>query len=268
MKRQAVILLALLLWPGCKSSDQSQKKADTLTETVAAFSGDEVIPLRYRSIYIHNFDNQSFKADIVGRLKQRLQVEFQSEGRLKVTMVKEEADLWLYGKIDLFQEVPRTFDNFGRPNMFMVTMLVTVKVRINPESPGYLEAREKNKELDAREADGILLDNKPVRLDITYTSRLPPFESQFSAHQRLIDGISLRIRKTVLEGWYSDLKTDIELGYDPKLGVKEDEIERVIRKDIPKEQREEIIQRNEEIKKQMESNEQPEFMTPDQIQKK
>lgn len=258
-----IFLISLVLF--CKSSE-SAKKESTVSKTIHEFRGDEVIPLTYKSIYIHNFDDRSYKADIIGRLKQRLQVEFQTEGRLNVKSDKEQSDLWLYGSIEQFREVPRSFDNFGLPTTFQVTIIVRLKVRINPNSQAY-KAQLAVRKIQARELDGVLLDRRYVRMDITYSSRLPPFETQFSAHQRLISNLAVRIRKTVLDGWYSDLKTDIELGYNPQNSINQEKLERVIQKDIPKEKREEILKQNKMIRDHQENPSSIEFKTPDEIEK-
>lgn len=60
-----------------------------------------------------------------------------------------------------------------------------------------------------------VFDKQTVRFDTFYMPEQPPFETEFTARQRLVDGLSDRIVRAVLSGWYSDLKTNDELGYDP-----------------------------------------------------
>lgn len=214
---------------GCASSTQ---KSGQLEAPIAAIDGEEIIPLRYRSIYIHYFDNRTFQADLVRRLRDRLAVSYQLDGRLKVSQNKEEADLWLYGTIEKYQENPVGFDNFGQPTQFWLTLVVNIRQRVNNE-----------KYPDLSEHQDTLLENRIIRFDTSWTPRLPPFESQFNAQERLILGISERILKTSFEGWYSDLKTPRELNYDRYENLKQQEKERVIPRDLPKEQRQEILER-------------------------
>ncbi|MCS6984392.1 MAG: LPS assembly lipoprotein LptE [Leptospiraceae bacterium] len=210
----------------------SPQERGGVEEALSSIDGEEVIPLKYRSIYIHHFDNRTFQADLVRRLRDRLQVTYQLDGRLKVAREKDEADLWLYGTVESYQENPVSFDNVGQPTQFWLTLIVSIRQRVN-----HLKFSELG------EAESILLENRTIRFDTSWTPRLPPFESQFNAQERLILGISERILKTSFEGWYSDLKTPRELNYDRYEALKQAERERVVPKDLPREQRQEILQR-------------------------
>lgn len=208
------------------------EKPGKLEQTITSLDGEEVIPLKYRSIYIHHFDNRTFQTDMVRRLKERLQTTYQLDGRLKVRSDKESADLWLYGTVEQFGENPVGYDNFGQPTQFLLTLVVTIKQRVNLQ-----------RHPEVNEEQSVLLENRVIRFDTTWAPRLPPFESQFNAQERLILGISERIVHTSFDGWYSDLKTPRELNYDKYETLKKGEIERVIRKDLPKEQRQELLER-------------------------
>jgi hypothetical protein len=161
--------------------------------------GDEVIPRKYKSIYIHNFTNNSYEGELTGEIKDTLFQKFSLQRRFKLTSEKNKSDLWLYGQIEYFKLTPRDIDEFGRVTRYLMTIIVTIWVRPN----------------SAISSEDIL-DKSNVRFDTFYAPDLPPYENEFGARQRLVEGLSDRIVQTVLTGWYSDLKTNEELGYDPK----------------------------------------------------
>ena len=177
---------------------ESKQENSVLQQTASSIDGKEFIPLDIQSIYIHNFDNRSYDSDAVSRLKEKLQNSFNADGRLAIESSKEKADLWLYGSIDRLIKAPATFDQFRTPTKFLYTMVVTLKLRINPR---------------LREEE--LLNNKIVRYDTSYSPRQPPYETAFSARERLLDTLTARIVYTCKTGWYSDLKRLQELGHDP-----------------------------------------------------
>lgn len=204
---------------------QSEEQGTEFDKTLESIDGEEVIPLKYTSLYIHHFDNRSYDGQVITRLKEKLQVAFMQDGRLKVLPEKKEADLFLYGTVGLYKQIPSSYDRFGQPVRFQLSIIVKMKVRVNPAK-----------------GEDVFLDNRVVRYDTTYSPRVAPFETRFSAEERLLIGLTDRIVQTTFSGWYSELKTDRELGYNRsgKEAGKKQASEVVIPKDIPKEKRKQL----------------------------
>lgn len=188
-----IFAITIPLSLSCKSATKAAANGDTQMP----LDGEEAIPRKYKTIYIHNFENNSRENGLTGTLKQALVVRFSMDKRLKVESNKETADLWLYGVIDIFEEFPVDYDQFGEPQQYRYSIVATVWVRPNSAS-----------------SQENLFDKKTVRFDTTYQPRTPPYESEFTAKERLLNGLANRILKQVLTGWYSDLKSNEELGYD------------------------------------------------------
>lgn len=73
--------------------------------------GDEVIPRKYKSIYIHNFTNESYSGELTGEIKEILTQKMGMQQRFKIEPEKLNADVWLYGKIEYYQLTPEILIN-------------------------------------------------------------------------------------------------------------------------------------------------------------
>ena len=94
--------------------------------------------------------------------------------------------------------------------------------------------------------DAYLLEKRNVRYDTSYSPREDIFETEFMAQERLLDMMSKRIVLTVFEGWHTNLKTEKELGYEKNEDSESilNENDRIIvPKELPKEQRDEMLQK-------------------------
>ena len=159
--------------------------------------GEEMIPLKYKSIYIHNFESRAYSAPLVGSLKEKLTMRFSLDKRLHVESQKEKADLWLYGRIDEYRKIPRRFDQFGAPESYRLAAIVTVWVRPNTAL-----------------SEEDIFEKKSVRYDTSFSPKGGAHETEFIARERLLRGLAERILTVVKSGWYSELKTSEELGYE------------------------------------------------------
>lgn len=164
---------------------------------IKAPNGEEAVPLKYKSIYIHNFESRAYSAPLVGSLKEKLTMRFSLDKRLHVESIKEKADLWLYGRIDEFRKIPRQFDQFGAPESYLLSAIVTVWVRPNTAL-----------------SEEDIFEKKSVRFDASFSPKSGAHETEFIARERLLRGLSERILAVVKSGWYSELKTSEELGYE------------------------------------------------------
>ncbi|MDH4199721.1 MAG: LPS assembly lipoprotein LptE [Spirochaetia bacterium] len=177
----------------CQSADVKEEN-----KLLLSIDGDERVSRKYKSIYIHNFINESYTGELTGELKEMLIQKMSAQQRFKIETDKTNADVWLYGKIEYYSLNPRNIDPFGRVTRYNMTIFVSVWVRPNSKLSGE-----------------DIYDKQNVRFDTFYVPEQPPFETEFTARQRLLDGLCDRIVKAVITGWYSDLKTSEELGYDP-----------------------------------------------------
>lgn len=237
--RKTIFFAVLFFSVYCSTPQEKElKPVSTLDKTIGSVDGEEIIPLKYRTIYIHHFDNRSFSGDMVSRLKERLQQSYSRDARLKMVTEKDKADLFMYGEIGNFVEAPTAHDQFGEPLTYLLTIIVSVKIRVNPV-----------KFPDATGRDSVLLENRIVRFDTTYAPRLPPFETRFIAQERMLTGLCDRIVYTSFEGWYSELKESRELGYDKEKSIKEELLKRVIQKDLPKEERDLLLKQQKQAEK-------------------
>ncbi|MDH4262506.1 MAG: LPS assembly lipoprotein LptE [Spirochaetia bacterium] len=176
----------------CKSQDLIEGNQKS------PIDGDEPISRKYKSIYVHNFENTSYEGDLTGETKEILTQKMALQKRFKVEPDKANADVWLYGKIEYYKLIPRDIDQFGKPGRYNMTVVATIWVRPNPKV-----------------SDETIFDKKSIRYDTFYSPEQPPFETEFTAKQRVVEGLCDRIVNTVITGWYSNLKNNDELGYDP-----------------------------------------------------
>jgi len=177
----------------CQSADVKDGDKNSIVD------GDETIPRKYKTIYIHNFENSSFEGDLTGEVKDMLSQKMGLQKRFQIESDKTNADVWLYGKIEYYKLMPRDIDEFGKPARYNMTIVTTIWVRPNNKI-----------------SDESILDKKVIRFDTFYAPYQPPYETEFTAKQRVISGLCDRIVNTVLIGWYSNLKSSEELGVDPK----------------------------------------------------
>ena len=212
MKAPWLVLSAIFIASFCGSTqvkentgspEEQEVEKSVYEQTMSSIDGQEIMPLQYKTIYIEHFNNNSYDAQGVVRLKEKLQNRFNRDGRLTVETDKQAADVWLVGTIEALNQAPAAFDQFRQPTTYLYTGVVTIKVRANPKHGGE-----------------IVLDKKLIRYDTRYSPRIPPFESKFEARERLFDTLTERILYTTYNGWYSNIKTNNELGYDPDASSK------------------------------------------------
>jgi len=163
------VLIVFAVFHACGSTSDRDKKRDLLNQ-------------KYKLLYIQNFDNRSNFGGVTGRLKEKLLIAVDRDGRLKITPDKEQADLVLYGQVMLYGDRPSIMDNFSEPLVYNLTVLTSIKLRINLR-----------KHSDEIKNDGVLIDQKLVRSDATFSPRQPPFETKFEAEETLLDVLANRI---------------------------------------------------------------------------
>ena len=166
------------------------------------FRGERNDPETYQSLYVHVIQNNTNRGLLGSRLKQKLEVAFNSNGRLQVITERNQAHVWFYGKILNYQKIPRRFDRFNQVTSFRLGILVQIRVVLNPKMEGVSSPNAR------------LLIKKRVRFDTNYSPLESPFETEILANERLLDGLTDRVVYTAVEGWYSALKRTDELNRD------------------------------------------------------
>jgi len=191
-----IFFLGFTVLSSCSSVPKKENGNTSENSTPLTSSDDEaIIPRKYQSIYIHNFNNNSFVADMTGRLKDHLNLRFSMDKTLKLESDKNQAHLFLYGDIDIFEKIPRSYNAMGEPDKFLLLIVVTIRIKPN----------EKLFKDD-------IYDKREVRYETYYSPQSPPYESESNAKDRLLKGLAERIHTAVIKGWYSELKSPRELG--------------------------------------------------------
>ncbi len=89
-----------------------------------------------RTIFVHNFTNQTFQPDIQVELADALKNELARRDNFKVVATREAARLWVYGDIVVFSREGRMYDNFRNPTRYEMVATVRIKLRENAEKAG------------------------------------------------------------------------------------------------------------------------------------
>jgi len=200
------LLLVFNLFIRCESTQEklvghdNQVKSDeaTLKDALKESDGRQIIPQKYKTIFIHNFINASSALTSTTLFQDRLHQFFLLDPRLAIVTKKEKGDIFLLGRIDKYQEIPIIIDSMGRTQKYKIFCEVSILVRVNP----IIE-------------NDILLETRKVRFDIYYEPRALPYEDKYTAQERLFNGLSRRILLTTFNGWYTQDKTLSELNYNP-----------------------------------------------------
>lgn len=200
-------------------------------------STEEFIPREYKTLYVYpprkllEKEDEEIE-DFLSFFYERLLLYYTDRGRLQVLSSPDPADIHVMLFLSSYKKVPWEYDSFNQPVSFRWFVEFYVDVRINPKKhpPGK-----------------YLLQQEEVRYDVVY-----PFERKedlSSLFLEMADPLSMRVVYLTYEGWYSELKTPEELGYDPRnkraIPFLEEEEERVERKHLSKEEREKLRKREE-----------------------
>lgn len=172
----------LIIALGCASLGHGTSEVDSapLTEQYKKFRAQK------RRLYIQNFDNRTYSPQLTGRLKEKLQFAFSRSASLNVITDKDQADLVLYGKIELYAEEPGVYDRSSSPLTYNLTIIVTTRMR----------AREKKK--SETETDSML-EQHEIRYLTTYNVGQPLFETRYMAEDRMLEGLADRIVSVTYE---------------------------------------------------------------------
>jgi hypothetical protein len=178
----------LVLLFGCATLGRGSGEVDStpLTEEYKKFRGKK------RLLYIQNFDNRTYSPQLTGRLKDKVQFAFARSASLIVVTEKKQADLILYGKIQLYAEEPGVYDRSSSPLTYNLTIVVSTKMRAREEKAD--AAKKKNEiELDS------LIEQHDIRYMTSYNIGEPLYETRYTAEDRLLEGVADRIVSSTYE---------------------------------------------------------------------
>ena len=224
-----IFLVSMVTILGCISEQTKENKIKPKTDIqrfTRQFKGEKNNPRTYQTIFIQPLYNQSRRGILSSRLKEKLEIAYNADGKLQVRSDKKSANVWLYGNILKYQKIPMRFNHFNQVVTYRLVTIASIKVILNPS----YEER-------------TLLERRTIRYGVYYNPLEIPFESEFLANERLLDGLADRIIYTSFEGWYSKLKSEEELNKKKNSNFINKKY-RFFRKDIPKERRNKIKHKN------------------------
>ena len=222
MRITAIFLASMVTILSCFSGQTKENKITPRSDAqkfAMQFKGEKSDPRTYQTIFIHSFLNKTSKGILSPRLKEKLEIAYNADGKLQVRSEKKTAKVWLYGTILKYQKIPIRYNQFNQAVRYRLGIITSIKIVLNPK---YIEQ--------------TLLERRLIRYDINYNPLEIPFESEFLANERLLDGLANRIIYTSLEGWYSELKSEEELNRTKNYNLINNE-ELFIRKDLPKDKK-------------------------------
>lgn len=220
----------------CAGSEEKK----TAAQTFGQVDGEEVIPVKYKAVYIDSQWNAKKEEPLRTLMLDRVRFVLSRNAHLKAVATPESADMEMLIVAKSFTSAPIEFDALGKP----VSELLQLTLDISATS--------------RTESDKSLPEAREVVCRTKFVSRKAPYETEYTALERLSEQCSDRIVFIFLHGWYSELKTVKELGYDPERGAKEKFLEQVIPKDLPVEKREELLKLYEKYLLEIEENKPPE----------
>ncbi len=228
-KHTIISLFVFSLLAGRCASTPENPNPDT---AVAPVQSNEIIPSRYKTLYIHNIRSRAETPYIPQRLKEKLRIAYLADGRLQTDNKKEESDIWLYTTIEHYRKTPLHYDQFGKATQYRIAVVATIRLIKNPNI------------LESKEEEPVLLPTTTIQSFATFSPL--QFETEMEAMESLMDSLGQRIVLTSFEGWYTDLKTEEELNYKVHKNQKsilknfQERSDVVIPKDMPKEERDRL----------------------------
>ncbi|MCB1315520.1 MAG: hypothetical protein KDK27_06160 [Leptospiraceae bacterium] len=141
-------------------------------------------PVEWRSLFLHNFTNETFEPDVNVEMTEWVRREFLRRDNFDVESDKDEARLWVYGEITAYRKEGRMFDDFRTPTRVDLFIAVRFKLRQNPER------------MDPSISDTLLL-SREIGTSVQYSGTEGYTESEFQARQRLLQILALRLNDAI-----------------------------------------------------------------------
>ncbi len=233
-----IIFLSFLIF-SCAGSTQRT----TPDKTLKQIDGEEIIPLRHSTIQVHLPEVPPSEKNLQLLMDTRLKTLINQSSVLRVVSDQEDSDLILLTKAKSIVSIPLHYDSFHNPVSEKIEAAFRVMILPGKKDPSNAPPQERT-----------------VICRTDFVFREAPWETRLTAMERLSEICSQRIVMTVFHGWYSGLKSYQELGYDPLLSEKEAFLEQVIPREIPSEQREQLLKQYNQYFDEVERNALPRDM--------
>ena len=162
-------------------------------KNIRGLFGGDIIPGKGAKIYICNFNSDTDSAFNRKELLIRLKRNLNSEGRLTVTDITDDAEIVLTGNISAYTVQPVKFNSQGRPELKRLRLTI------------FLTLRNKT-------AEQTIFSNRAVEAMHEFSDTKIPVETEFRAQLNLIDKIVPRIISQLYTGWYTEKLTPAERG--------------------------------------------------------
>jgi len=89
----------------------------------------EKYPAADRTIFIHNFINDTFHSDVNVELTESLRTMIMRRKNFFVQKNQSDSRLMLYGQVIMYRKEGRMYDNYGEPSRYELMVMCRVKVR-------------------------------------------------------------------------------------------------------------------------------------------
>lgn len=159
------LLVAVLIMSGCRLLQR--------TDLSAYDPGS-------RTIFIHNFSNQTFQPDVNVELTEWVAREINRRDNFKTRTDKDDARIWIYGEIAVYSRDGRMYDNFHNPTRYEMTVAARIKIRANPAAGG--PPMDRTGEVSAT---------------VQYSEKEGYTESEVAARARLLRTLAARIADSI-----------------------------------------------------------------------
>lgn len=133
-------------------------------------------PPQKRTLYLHNFTNDTFQPDINLELTDLVRSEILRRENFTITDEKKEAALLVYGHLRMYRKEGQFFDNFRSAIRYRLTVICHIRLRGNP----------------AGEMANISASGE-VGASVEYSERQGYRETEYRARQRLFRMLAARI---------------------------------------------------------------------------
>jgi len=141
-------------------------------------------PVATRTLYLHNFTNESFQPDVNVELNRWVRSELGRRGNFLLQDERDDARLWLYGEITVYRREGRMFDNLRTPVRVELIVACRIRLRQNPAKT------------DGGPQTAVLL-TREVAESVHFSQDEGLAEDEFEARQRLLRRLAAEIANVV-----------------------------------------------------------------------
>lgn len=130
-----------------------------------------VYPPSERTVFIHNFTNDTFHADVNIEMTEALRRTIHRRKNFIVQKKRDTARIMIYGEIFVYRKEGRMYDNYGEPARF--ELMITCRIK----------ARDQNR----------LIMDREFAASTDYSSTEGYIEKEYAARQRVYRKLTMQI---------------------------------------------------------------------------